>query len=145
MWNICSSGDIVDNFRKIKIPLGNFQILHDSSWAGHSGIFYWDILKLIILEFYSWMCIILSSSVYNYENNFWEIKFSLGNFRLVHDSPWAGQYGLVIAIYWSTAYLTLVAGCEVYAWVLTFKVSYKCTMVFCQSLAWNEWSFSSNF
>ena len=75
-----------------------------------------------------------------YVNNFWEIKISLGDFRILHDSPWEEEHGSVVGIYQSTAYLTLVAECEVFAWVLTLKVSCKCEMVFCQSLAleWND-------
>ena len=128
----------VDNFWKIKISLGDFRMRHDSPWAGGYGSFVGTYLSTAYLNLGA-ECELFARAVV-YVNNFWEIKISLGDFRILHDSPWEEEHGSVVGIYQSTAYLTLVAECEVFAWVLTLKVSCKCEMVFCQSLAleWND-------
>ena len=113
---------------------------HDSPWAGGYGSFVGTYLSTAYLNLGA-ECELFARAVV-YVNNFWEIKISLGDFRILHDSPWEEEHGSVVGIYQSTAYLTLVAECEVFAcnWVLTLKVSCKCEMVFCQSLAleWND-------
>ena len=125
----------VDNFRKIKISLGDFRMRHDSPWAGGYGSFVGTYLSTAYLNLGA-ECELFARAVV-YVNNFWEIKNSLGDFRILHDSPWEEEHGSVVGIYQSTAYLTLVAECEVFAWVLTLKVSCKCEMVFCHSV--NLW------
>ena len=129
----------LDNFWKIKISLGDFQILHDSPWAGCYGCFVGTYLSTAYLNLVA-DCELFARAVVNVIN-FWEIKIPLGDFWILHDSPWAEEHGSVVGIYQSTAYFTLVADheCEAFAWVLTLKVSCKCEMVFCQSLAL-EWS-----
>ena len=111
---------------------------HDSPWAAGYGSFVGTYLSTAYLNLGA-ECELFARAVV-YVNNFWEIKFFWGDFRILHDSPWEEEHGSVVGIYQSTAYLTLVAECEVFAWVLTLKVSCKCEMVFCQSLAleWND-------
>ena len=53
-------------------------------------------------------------------DNFWKIKFSLGDFWRVHDTLWAGRCGSFVGAYQGTTYLNLVAECVIFARTVCF-------------------------
>ena len=87
----------VDNFWKIKISLGDVRILNDSRWAGRYGSFVGTYQRTAYLNLVA-ECEVFAWAVM-YVDNIRKIKISLGNFRMRHDSPWAGGYGSFVGTY----------------------------------------------